>query len=592
MTKTVTIGGAAGMWGDSRLATPQLLADGRCDYLVYEGLAEITMAILTKAYAKDPDHGYARDITEIIGDNLGACLESKTRIVTNAGGVNPDAAAAALSAVAVAAGLQVRIATVTGDDVTALMPDLPRGTISANAYLGARPIAAALDDGADVVITGRVVDSALTLGPLIHEFGWAPDRFDQLAGGSLAGHLLECGPQSTGGLLTDWRDTDSWADPGFPIAEVDADGSFTLAVSATGDGLVDTRTVAEQLVYEIGDPTSYLLPDVTCDWTAVRVQQQGPDRVRVTGALGRPPVPTLKVCAQVPDGYRVAVQYFVGGIDAAVKAQRAGEDLARRWQRLLEHLGHRPFRDVGVYAVGSETTYGPHARDTGVRESLMWVSAHHDDPAALRAAVREYPSIGLAGPPGMGGAAGGGLPKPSPVLRVDSLAVDRTLVAAIVRVDGALIDVRDVPADLCRPLGASGPDLPVPAPSNEAPSDTVTVPLIRLAHGRSGDKGSDVNIGVIARDPAHLPILARQLTAEAVADWLAHLGATRVQRFGLPGLGAVNFLLTGGLGTTGAASTRIDPQGKAIAQQLLDFPITVPRAALDPTHSIETKDQQ
>lgn len=574
MTRQIVIGGAAGMWGDSVLATPQLLADGRCDYLIYEGLAEITMAILTKARNKDPQQGYARDLIAIIGNHLTAYREQRIKVVTNAGGVNPAAAAQVLTAAAEAAGIPLAIATVTGDDVLEQMNSLPAATVSANAYLGARPIAAALDAGADIVITGRVVDSALVLGPLIHEFEWAPDALDALAGGSLAGHLLECGPQSTGGLLSDWRDTVSWADPGFPIAMVEADGAFELTVAAENNGVVDRRTASEQLLYEIGDPTAYLLPDVTCDWSQVTITERATNRVRVAGALGRPPTPTLKVCAQVADGYRAAVQFFVGGREAVAKAHRAGDDLVKRARRLLAQRGFDDFRDINVHVVGSEASYGPHARDTGSREALLWIAAHHDDRDALTSFVREFPSIGLAGPPGIGGAASAGLPKPSPVLRIENALLPRDSLQARLTVGGEAQEYADVPLDLCRPVEGRGPDCPVREPTTAAA--TVSTPLIRIAYGRSGDKGDSVNIGIVARRPDFVPLIADQLTAAAVADWLEHLGATRVERFALPGIAGFNFLLHQGLGASGAASLRIDPQGKAVAQQLLDFPISIP----------------
>ena len=573
MSRKITIGGAAGMWGDSALATPQLLARGGCDYIVYEALAEITMAILTKARGKDPAAGFARDVIAVIGENLAAFRNQGIKVITNAGGVNPAAASTALRALAGKAGVTVKIATVTGDDVLDLLDDIPGTTISANAYLGARPIAAALDAGADIVVTGRVVDSALVLGPLIHAFQWQPEDFDRLSSGSLAGHLLECGPQSTGGLLTDWQDTPSWANPGFPIVEVEAGGSFIVTAAPDTDAVVDRRTVAEQILYEIGDPTAYLLPDVTCDWSQVRLAETGHNRVAVSNAKGSPPPPTLKVCAQIPDGFRAALQYFVGGRDAVAKAQRAGDQIVERGRRLLARKGFADFRNVNVHAVGSEATYGAHARDNTSRESLLWVAVHHDDAAAITAFAREFPSIGLGGPPGIGGAAGAGLPKPSPVLRIQDCHIPREGVLARVELDGMPVSWRDVPAGLCKRVEARGPDA-VAAVAPARPDRTV--PLIRIAHGRSGDKGDSVNIGIIARHPDFENLIVSQLTAEAVAAWLSHLGARRIERYALPGLGAVNFLLVGGLGSSGAASLRIDPQGKAVAQQLLDFPISIP----------------
>jgi len=303
---TVTIGSAAGAWGDTSLSTPQLLASGRCDYIIYEGLAEITMGILTRQKVKDPARGYATDIIHTIADHVGAFAEQGIKVVTNAGGINPEAAAELIRGAAEKAGIELQVASVVGDDLAGRLDEvrdlgltemtdagpLPDDPLSFNAYLGARPIAAALDAGADIVVTGRGADSALVLGPLIHEFGWAHDDWDQLSQGSLAGHLLECGPQSTGGLYTDWESFPSWADIGYPLAECRADGSFVLTKPDDTGGLVTPATVAEQLLYEIGDPTTYLLPDVTCDWTQVSLTQIGHDRVEITGARGRPPPPT------------------------------------------------------------------------------------------------------------------------------------------------------------------------------------------------------------------------------------------------------------------------------------------------------------
>jgi hypothetical protein len=590
--KTVTIGGAAGMWGDSCLATPQLLADGRCRYLIYEALAEVTMAILTKARRRDPEQGYARDVIAVIGEHLARLSAQRVRVVTNAGGINPPAAAAALRRAAEVAGVPLSVATVTGDD---LMPRLDRmravgvremttgapvaaDPISCNAYLGARPIAAALDAGADIVVTGRCVDSALVLGPLIHEFGWRPDELDLLSAGSLAGHLLECGPQSTGGLLTDWRDTASWATSGFPIAEVAGDGGFVLTTARDSDALVDRRTVTEQLLYEIGDPTRYLLPDVTCDWTGVTVTDVGPDRVAVTGARGRAPSPTLKACAQLADGHRAQVVFFLGGRDAVAKAERVGRDVLARAARILAARGFAPFRATAVDVVGGEGSYGPHTRARDTREVVLRIGVHHDEAAAVTAFVREFPSIGLAGPPGLGTFIAG-LPAPSPLLRLESYLVPRELVPATVELDGAVVAAPDVPPSLCRP--GDGTEADAPAAGGATGESGTELPLIAVAHGRSGDKGDTVNIGIVARDPAFEPILHAQVTTERVAEYLGHLGASRVQRFVLPGSYALNFLLHDALGGGGASSLRLDPQGKAVAQQLLELPVHVPDHLLD-----------
>ena len=565
----VIVSGAAGAWGDSSLSTAQLLADGRSDYIIYEGLAEITMAILSRAKTKDPDQGYARDIIETIAANLSGYRSAEMKVVTNAGGVNPHAAARLIRD----ADPSFRVAVVSGDDLMGHQAVHEAGLsgepMSANVYLGARPIAAALSAGADVVVTGRVVDSALVLGPLIHEYGWSPEDFELLSAGSLAGHLLECGPQSTGGLLTDWEDTRSWANPGFPIAEISPDGSIVITASEGSDALVDVRTVTEQILYEIGDPAVYQLPDVTCDWTDVRVGQAGPNRVSVTGAHGYAPPGTLKGCAQIPDGWKAQFLLFIGGRDAVAKARRVGADLLDRGRGMLARAGLDDFTTTDVEVLGAEDTYGPHSRAMDTREVVLKIGVHHSSREAVAAFIREVPSIGLAGPPGVSGG-GSGLPRPTPLIRLECFPVARDVLDVRVELDGKPVEFDDV---ALAPVHRQSEE-PTPVEDYEGP--TVPVPLIAIAHGRSGDKGADVNIGIRARHPDFWPVILRELTAERVQHYLAHLGASSVSRYELPGIMAVNFLLVDGLGAGGTTSLRFDPQGKAIAQQLLDMEVEVP----------------
>ena len=565
----VIVSGASGAWGDSSLSTPQLLGDGRSDYIVYEGLAEITMAILSRAMANDPDLGYARDIVETIAANLEGYRETGMKVITNAGGVNPHAAADLIKVT----DPSLKVAVVSGDDLTGHKvlgrAGLSGPPLSANVYLGARPIAAALAEGAEVVVTGRVVDSALVLGPLIHEFGWEPDDLDLLSAGSLAGHLIECGPQATGGLLTDWEDTAGWVHPGYPIAEVAPDGSFVITTPQDSSGLVDVRTVAEQLLYEIGDPSAYLLPDVTCDWTEVTVEQAGPNRVSVSGARGFPPPETLKACAQIPDGWRAQSLLFIGGRDAVAKARRVGNDLIERGRDMLARAGLGDFTAVHVEVLGAEDTYGPHARSTQSREVVLKIGVHHQSRDAVTAFLREIPSIGLGGPPGVTGG-GMGLPRPTPLVRLECFPVGRDEVDVRVEMDAMPVPYEET----------SGAPIVKPEPRaldiDEYEGPRATVPLVAIAHGRSGDKGSDVNIGVRARHPDFYPVLLGALDVERVASHLEHLGAESVARYELPGIQAVNFLFVGGLGAGGTASLRFDPQGKAVAQQLLDLEVAIP----------------
>lgn len=585
----VVLGGAAGAWGDTSFAAPQLLDSGRCDYIFFEALAEITMGILTRARRKDPALGYATDVIQMIGRDLPRFAEQGVRVVTNAGGVNPRAAADVLRRVAEEAGVPARIAWVEGDDLMGRLDEL--GTLglvemndgaalvseplSFNAYLGARPIAAALDAGADIVITGRCVDSALALGPLIHEFGWGLEDLDALSQGSLAGHLIECGPQSTGGVLTDWEDAPDWDLLGYPIAECRPDGSFVVTKPDGTGGLVDVRTVAEQLIYEIGDPGAYLLPDVTCDWRDVRLHEVGSNRVEVTGAVGKAPPATLKACAQLVDGYKAVGMLLIAGRDAVKKAERFGEAFVARAERLLEreHLG--ALRDCDIEILGAESIYGPHTRASGTREVVVKVALHHDSRAALSAVVRELGSFGLVVP---GLTAGGrGLPKPTPLVRLRSYLVPRDRFRPTIFLDGEAV-LYEEPAVRS---GSEGPATPALSSERVVVEDFIELPLIAIAHARSGDKGADSNIGVRARHPDFLPLLRDQLSAELVADYMSHRVSGCVTRYDVPGVDALNFVLRDALGGGGIASLRFDPQGKAYAQQLLDLSLRVPAEWLD-----------
>ena len=599
--RVVVLGGAAGAWGDTSFAAPQLLDSERCDYILFEALAEITMGILARARLQDPSLGYATDVIHMIGRDLDRIAAQGVRVVTNAGGVNPRAAATRLQRMAAKAKIPLRIAWVEGDNLIGRTGELAElgvteitdgsalveSPLSFNAYLGARPIAAALGAGADVVITGRCVDSALALGPLIHEFDWGPEAFDQLSQGSLAGHLLECGPQSTGGLLTDWEDVPLWDELGYPLAECRADGSFVLTKPEGTGGLVDLRTVSEQLLYEIGDPSAYLLPDVTCDWRYVDLRQVGSDRVEVTGARGTPPPPTLKACAQVVDGYKVMGLVFIGGRDATRKAKRFGNDFIRRAERFLEREGAVPLRDVDIEILGAESTYGPRSQARGTREVVVKVAMHHDSREALAGIVRELGSFGLAIP---GLTAGGrGLPKPTPLVRLRSYLVPRERFRPSIHLDDATLDY----AEPTVPPPTRTSRTPDPPKEPIAIDDPLEVPLVAIAHARSGDKGADANIGVRARHVDFVPVLREQLTAERVAAWFAHRVDGPVRRYEVPGIQAFNFVLCDALGGGGISSLRFDPQGKAYAQQLLDIPMRVPAAwlvhpALEETPEVES----
>ena len=372
----VRIGCWAAFWGDTPRAPEQILRNGPVDYLVGDHLAEITMALLARARLKDPDAGFVPDVVRALSPLLGEIAQRGVRVVTNAGGLNPAACARALRQAAAESGAALHVAHVEGDDIGALLPSLraagvrdmftgerlPERALTANAYLGARPIATALDRGADIVVTGRCVDSAIVLGPLMHEFGWADSDHDLLAAGTLIGHIIECGPQCLGGLFTDWWTVPGWDDMGYPLAECYPDGSAVITKPDGTGGLVTPGAVAEQVLYEIGDPGAYVMPEVVCDWRDVRLEQGGIDRVRVSGARGSAPTSSYKTTITALDGYRLMSSAFFAGVNAAGRARRAGEAMLARAQRLAAAEGHAPFTETAVDVIGAGDGLGLPAR--------------------------------------------------------------------------------------------------------------------------------------------------------------------------------------------------------------------------------------
>lgn len=594
--KVVRLGGASGFWGDSSIAAPQLVASGQVDYLVFDYLAELTMSILAGARLKKPELGYATDFVGVAMKSVLRDVAARgIRVVSNAGGVNPQACAAALAALAQEQGVELKIAVVTGDDVMPLLPALreaggvremqsgavlPANVLTANAYLGALPVKAALDAGAQVVITGRCVDSAVTLGVLMHEFGWGSDDHDRLAGGSLAGHIIECGCQGTGGLHTDWDTVPGWENMGYPIVECRADGSFVVTKPSGTGGKVTPAVVAEQMLYEIGDPAAYLLPDVICDFTGVTVQQAGPHRVEMRGARGRAPTTTYKVCATHVQGFKSSAQLTIIGFDAVAKARRTGAAIIGRTAALLQAAGLAPYTATHIEVLGAESCYGPHAVTTQTREAVLRLTATHARKEALELLAREVAPAGTSWAPGTTGS--GGRAQVSPSIRQYSFLLDKARLAPTVTMAGQSIAVAQPPGQASAiALAPAQPAVADEAAGGSgADSEMLQVPLIRLAYGRSGDKGDISNIGIIAREPRFLPLLRAQVTEAAVAGWLAHLVKGEVTRFDVPGIHAFNFVCTQALGGGGMASMRNDPLGKGMAQILLAMPVQVPIALL------------
>ncbi|QIL79211.1 DUF1446 domain-containing protein [Diaphorobacter sp. HDW4A] len=600
-SRTVLIGGASGFWGDSQIAVPQLLEQPGLQYLVFDYLAETTMSILQRARLRAPELGYAVDfVTAAVAPNLKTISQRGVRLVSNAGGLNPAGCRDAILKIAAEQGIALKVAIVTGDDVLeqqaqfepwpgeAASPALPK-LLSANAYLGAAPIARALAAGADIVITGRCVDCAPLVGIAMHEFGWTETQHDQLAQACLAGHLIECGAQGSGGLFTDWEQVPDWADIGYPLVQLQADGAFELFQPSGHGGLVTRQTVGEQLLYEIGDPAHYELPDVVCDFTDVRIddmpgQETSGGRVRVSGARGTAPSNQYKVTATYLQGSHITIMMAIRGQRAIAKARRTADALLARTRTQMLNSGFADYGETLIELLGAESMYGPHRRVSESREIVLRIAARHDDKRALAFLQKEASSAGTSMGPGTRSHFGGRSDVQS-VIRTTSFLIPKQAVAVQWNISGDTT-VHSVTAHAAQPTSSAQRkqiEDAKPTTTSASPSQRITVGDI--AHGRSGDKGDDANIGLMARAPQWLALLREQVTAERVQDYFAHLIVGPVTRYDLPGIGAVNFVLRQALGGGGSCSLRSDPLGKCYAQMLLDMEIDCPETLLpDASH--------
>ncbi|KAI9221704.1 hypothetical protein BC828DRAFT_380367 [Blastocladiella britannica] len=616
----VRIGCYSAFWGDSVAAAAQLIkhspsSQPPLDFLTADYLAEVTMGILAKRAAKDLP-GYVDEFVRLVMKPLLPTLvRNGTRVVTNAGGLDPLGLKAALEELIADLGLPgIKVAAVVGDNLLTdanihsccdLVPFSPTNAVGAaavadadaipktkdfvslNAYTGAFPIAAALDQGAHIVVTGRVVDSALIVGPLIHSFGWSLTDYDRLAAGSLVGHLLECGTQATGGNFTDWRMSSStangspgWAFMGYPIAEVSATGDAVITKLPGTGGVVNRLSVGEQMVYEVLDPRAYLLPDVTLDMTAVTLTEVGHHRVAVRGARGMPPPPTLKVSGIVNGPYVLTAELLIAGVDAHEKAMAVGAAIVARVNKMLPTATgiKEPIEHVQIEALGSEVLFGAHAQVPASREVVLRICATHTNRMALGILAMELAPSATSMSPAITGA-GAGRPTPTRQLRHISALIPKERVTAAVHLTGQSQPSQFTFASATAPKGSASnvSDPPFARPTVANPWQMLRVPLLSLAVARSGDKGDACNIGVLARSPDLYPYLIDALTAERVYSHFAHLVKGTVVRHLVPGVHGLNFILTKALGGGGLSSLRIDRQGKTYAQMLLaSFTVEVP----------------
>jgi hypothetical protein len=565
------VANCSGFYGDRLSAPRELLEGGEVDVLTGDYLAELTMLLLWRARARDPAAGYATTFLRQMEDVLGLALERGVKVVSNAGGLNPAGLAAELRALADRLGLRARVAHVEGDDLLCrlaeLEPSLPAGVtpVTANAYLGGWGIAEALDAGADVVVCGRVADASLVVGPAAWRFGWARDDWDRLAGAVVAGHVLECGTQATGGNYAFFQEVpDPAAPPGFPVAEIDADGSAVITKHRGTGGLVSVGTVTAQLLYEIGAPR-YLNPDVVARFDTVHLEQAGPDRVRLSGVRGEPAPASAKVAVNWLGGFRNTMTLVLTGLEVEAKARFAEA-------ALLARLGGRErFREVDVRLVGCARP-DPRRQDEAVAE--LRVTVKDPDPAkvgrafsnaVVELALSGYPGCYPTTPPGGESPYGVYWPVLVPAEAVEQVVVTPALERRV---------VAPSPVGAAAPVVVEAPDLPDPPGGPTAP-----LPLGVAFGARSGDKGGDANVGLWARSREGYAWLASYLDVGRFGALLPEAADLEVRRHELPNLLALNFVVVGLLGEGVSSSTRFDPQAKGLGEYLrakiVDLPVAL-----------------
>lgn len=588
----IVIANCGGFWGDDPTAAKRQVEGGPIDYLVMDYLAEVTMAILQKQKQKRPEMGYATDFLVQLRDVLPRCVEKGIKIIANAGGVNPLACRAAVEKLAKELGVadRVKVGVVLGDDIYGRLDELAGAgeplahmdsgrpltdvrdrVLSANVYLGAAPIVEGLRLGANVIIAGRVTDTAVTLAPMIHEFWWRTDDWDRIAAGVIAGHIIECGTQCTGGNFTDWEKVPTYADIGYPIVEAHADGTFYVTKHKGSGGLVSVHTVSEQLVYEMGTP-GYISPDCIARFDSITLTQDGPDRVKVTGAKGAPAPEKLKVSVSYADGFRAFGRLAISGPDALRKAARVAEAF---WACAG---GKQIYEDTLTQVIGWDACH-PSLTTREPSEVLLQVGVRDHDEAKIngRFGPQLVPRV-LGTVPGITYLADQGRPRASEVVGYWPALVSRKHVPVKVVVGDVEQAIPQL--DLSKAKAAPFTPRPVAAVGRLTGSRT-RVPLSQLCLARSGDKGDTANIGVIARSPEIYLWMVRELTPEFVKERFFGICKGKVERHEVPNLLALNFLLHESLGGGGTLSLLLDAQGKTYSQYLLAGEVVVEAGLLE-----------
>ncbi len=592
--RTIRIGNAGGYWGDDLDALKRQLTGGKLDYLTLDYLAEITMSILKRQQKANPDLGYASDFLDQLRECLPLIVEKKVCVIASAGGINPIGLGRRVVQMARDAKLDLKVGIVYGDDISDRLYELSaagerfsnletgedffpvRSRITtANIYLGAEPVVKAIAAGCHVIVTGRVTDTGIALAPMIHEFAWDMTDWDRLAAGIVAGHILECGAQATGGNLTDWQEVPSFHAIGYPIVEMRQDGEFVVTKHPRTGGLVSEKTVKEQLVYEMGDPARYISPDGVACFDTIQLEEIGPDRVRVHGIQGKPAPDHLKVSMSFEDGWKAEGEVLVCGPEVDAKAAVIAEVF---WQKL-----DYEFEETHTALIGSGSVWPETLAQCEPNEILLRFGVRDHGLQKVREFGKALSSLILSGPPGMA-VTTRGRPKPSQVIAYWPALLHRSRVTAkvlCVGTDGQEeflevpfpVRVQDQVQE--RNVGLEAASRP-PRKTYRSGSKIKQVRLQEICYARSGDKGDTCNIGVLARSPVVYDWLVQNLTAKRVQRFFRDIVRGRVVRHELDNLHGLNFLLEKALGGGGTTSLLIDPQGKTLAQALLQMPVRIP----------------
>lgn len=594
MKKKIRIGNAGGYWGDDLDALYRQLKGGDLDYITMDFLAEITMSILRKQQLRNPALGYANDFLTQLETCMPLIVDKNVRVITNAGGINPVGLGREILKLARRQGYDIKVGVVYGDDIANQLYELTAAgekftnmengadftgvrhqVTSANVYLGAEPVVAALDAGCQIIVTGRVTDTGITMAPMIHEFGWAMEDWDLMASGLVAGHIIECGAQGSGGNITDWEDVPSFHNIGYPIIEMHKDGTFYVTKHARTGGLICEKSVKEQLVYEMGNPAQYISPDCVAFFDTIKVEEVKANRVKISGVRGGPAPAMLKVSMSYEDGWKAAGEVLISGPNVRKKAAVVEEIF---WKK----VGHK-FEKTHTAMIGAGSIWPERLSDYEPNEIYLRFGVCDQDLNKINDFSKALPALILAGPSGMAVSAGG-RPRAQGVVAYWPALIRRDHCSAKVLVLGT--DGQEDFNEIQFPMrdGMGDPVFSDEPKVQRTPMKhkgvLKEVPLRKLCYARSGDKGDMCNIGLLARSPLVYDWIQENLTARVVKRFFKGLVLGKVTRYELDNLQGLNFLMDGALGGGGTTSLLVDPQGKTMSQALLELKVKVPSSVL------------